>query len=149
MSPSGGQAPVLILEDNDEDYLVIEQVFSEHGLANNLLRFTDGDQCLDHLAAHRQHTQRPTLLLVDLNTPGTDGREVLTEIKADPLLRAIPVIIVSSSSSPRDIEFCYANGANSFQVKPMDVVEFDHKLRALVEYWLETAVLPTSIAYRA
>ncbi|MEZ5592032.1 MAG: response regulator [Gammaproteobacteria bacterium] len=148
MSDNLCSAPILVLEDNDQDFDIIQQVFDSKGIGNPLLRFHNGDQCLDHLAQRRPSSLLPALLVLDLNTPGTDGREVLTEIKRDPQLKTIPVIVMSSSANPKDIEFCYANGANSYQVKPMDISEFDRRLQALVEYWLATAVLPAAIQHR-
>jgi CheY-like chemotaxis protein len=80
--------------------------------------------------------------LLDLNLPGTDGRKVLAEIKSSEDLKSIPVIVLTSSSDPRDIDGCYRAGANGYIRKPEDLKGFLETIRRLKEYWLETSILP-------
>ena len=87
---------------------------------------------------------RPGVILLDLNLPGTDGREVLQEVKADPDLRTIPVIVLTTSSDSVDIESCYHAGANTYLVKPVNISEFMVSMERLKDFWLELAILPTS-----
>jgi CheY-like chemotaxis protein len=84
---------------------------------------------------------RPSLIVLDLNIPGLDGRDVLIEIKRDDCLRGIPVVIFTSSSNRRDIVSCYGDGANSIQVKPFEAPVFQQVVRDMAHYWMQTAVL--------
>ena len=83
------------------------------------------------------------MILLDLNLPGTDGREVLDEIKKDADLRSIPVIVLTTSSDSRDIEACYAAGANSYVQKPVDLAGFVTAVERLKDYWFEIVILPS------
>ncbi|MFA6104953.1 MAG: response regulator, partial [Victivallaceae bacterium] len=111
--------PVLIVEDNHEDYESILRVFKKLGIANALYRCENGTDALDFIHQRNSYgtdakAPRPGIVLLDLNLPGTDGREVLKEIKADPHLKSIPVVVLTTSDSDRDISECYLNGANSY-----------------------------------
>ena len=81
-------------------------------------------------------------MILDLNTPGMDGREALTLIKSDKLLKNLPVIVVSTSGNPRDVDFCYAAGANAYHVKPVKYPEHLNNMTELIIYWLGNATLP-------
>ena len=117
------------------------------GLPLPLVHVGDGDSALDYLFhrgayARADRAPRPRLILLDLNLPGTDGRQVLASIKADADLRRIPVVVFSTSRDERDIEACYRAGANSYVQKPVDLPEFRRALASLREYWFDTVVLP-------
>ena len=86
--------------------------------------------------------QRPAIILLDLNLPGTDGREVLEQIKQDKSLKSIPVVIFTTSSNPRDIEACYQYGVNGYIIKPVDVNELKRTIQVFLSYWLEVNTLP-------
>lgn len=88
------------------------------------------------------HVSRPGAILLDLNMPGTDGRDVLTEIKADEELRVIPVIVLTTSSHEKDIEGCYRAGANSYMRKPVDMKRFIDAVCLMSEYWFCITILP-------
>ena len=137
--------PILIIEDSAEDYVALGRAFRKHALQNPVLRCADGDQALEYLKGYGKHPNwpkdLPAIILLDLNMPGTDGRAVLAEVKQDPHLRNIPVIIFSTSASARDIDDCYRMGANSYVTKPISYAELEAKIRLIVEYWLETAEL--------
>jgi len=144
MSPDD---PMLLVEDTPEDYEATVRAFRKAGLTNPIHRCTDGDDALDYLHqrgayASAERAPRPSLILLDLNLPGTDGKEVLVEIKTNSDLRSIPVIMFSSSSDPRDIERCYAAGANSYVPKPMSVAGLFDTIVQLKEFWFRTALLP-------
>ncbi len=138
---------ILIVEDSDDDFFATERAFRKSGLRNPIRRCTNGDQALDYLY-HRgefaglDNEKAPGIILLDLNLPGTDGREVLHTLKADPLRRKIPVIVLTTSDAEVDIEHCYANGANSYVKKPVDMKGFVEAIARLREYWFEVAVLP-------
>src|SRR3978361_667274 len=115
--------PILLVEDSPEDFETTERAFRKSGLKNPILRCADGDEALDFLFRRGSHAgaPRPGVFLRALNLPGTDGREVLSEIKADPDLKQIPVIVLTTSSDDRDVSACYRAGANSYVQKPVDL----------------------------
>ena len=140
---------LLVVEDNDDDYIAMTRAFKLAGLSNPRLRCVDGDQALDYLyrrGAYQDPAASPTpmLILLDLNLPATDGREVLRQVKADPQLRSIPVIVLTTSTAEQDIERCYQYGANSYVQKPVEMAGFVLALTRLREFWLEVALLPRS-----
>lgn len=139
--------PVLVVEDSPEDFEATRRSLQRSGLPIPLVHVTDGDAALDYLYhrgafARAERAPRPRLILLDLNLPGTDGRQVLARIKADVDLRRIPVVIFSTSRDERDIEACYRAGANSYVQKPVDLPEFRRALDSVREYWFGTVVLP-------
>jgi CheY-like chemotaxis protein len=89
--------------------------------------------------------KQPDLILLDLNLPGTDGREVLVVIKQHQTFRAIPVVVLSTSLSPKDVEACYQSGANSYLLKPMNFAQLKELIRATLDYWFKSVLLPTSL----
>ena len=90
----------------------------------------------------RANSLRPSLILLDLNLPGTDGREVLRRIKQDDSLKLIPIVVFTTSNNPKDIEVCYRYGVNSYIVKPIDFAQLKRDIQILVDYWFEVATLP-------
>ena len=139
--------PILIVEDSPEDYEATERALRRAGLKNQLYRCEDGDEALDFL--HRQgayadpeRAPRPGLVLLDLNMPGTNGREVLHEVKADPDLKKIPIVVMTTSEDERDIDACYDDGANSYIVKPVEMNRFVEAIRRFTDYWFEIVILP-------
>jgi len=147
--PGRAVTPILVVEDNPEDFEATRRAFNRSGLVNPLHRCVDGDSALDYLYRRGPYADpaaspRPGIILLDLNLPGTDGREVLAEIKADRRLKRIPVIVLTTSSDERDIQACYDAGANSYVQKPVDLHGFVEAIRRLREYWMEVALLPTS-----
>jgi len=141
------QQPILLVEDSPEDYEATVRALKTAGLANPLYRCEDGDEALDFLFRRGTYTDprtapRPGIILLDLNLPGTDGREVLAAIKADEDLRSIPVIVLTTSTDERDIEMCYRYGANSYVKKPVDLAGFLHAIHRLRDYWFEVVILP-------
>jgi CheY-like chemotaxis protein len=140
---------ILLIEDSDEDYAALVRALHDTAATVSLCRCMRGEEGLDYLHGRGRFADpgqapRPALILLDLNLPGTDGRELLAAIKGDAHLKSIPVVIVTTSHNPRDVEWCYDHGANGYQVKPMDYVKFKHEMRLLVEYWLSVCVLPAN-----
>lgn len=138
---------ILIVEDNDDDYFATVRAFKKVELGNPVQRCTNGDQALDYLFQRGEFAEagkapRPGIILLDLNLPGTDGRQVLRTVKADASLRKIPVIVLTTSRARQDIERCYADGANSYIQKPVDMAGFVNAISRLKEYWFEVALLP-------
>ena len=137
---------ILIIEDNDDDYFAMVRAFKKTELINPLQRCTNGDQALDYLFQRGEYdaykAPRPGIILLDLNLPGTDGRQVLRTVKADASLKKIPVIVLTSSRARQDIERCYEDGANSYIQKPVDMAGFVNAISRLKAYWFEVALLP-------
>jgi CheY-like chemotaxis protein len=139
--------PILLVEDSPEDFETTERAFRRSGLKNPIFRCADGDEALDYLYRRGSYSDplkapRPGVILLDLNLPGTDGREVLSEIKNDPDLKQIPVIVLTTSKDDRDIEVCYRCGANSYIQKPVDLDGFMRAIERLNDYWFEVVILP-------
>lgn len=136
--------PVLVVEDNDEDFETVVEAARRAGIPNLLRRVTCGDECLRLLNESVQHrSPLPALVLLDLNTPGDDGREALRQIKACDQLSAIPTVVLSTSSNPRDVVFCYASHVNAYHAKPVSHMAHLKILQDIFSYWLGCALLPT------
>lgn len=133
---------VLVAEDSDEDYETVEEAARGAGLAHPLRRASTGDTCLELLRGGPAGPLRPAVVLLDLNMPGMDGRQALVAIRADPTLRDLPVVVLSTSANPRDVAYCYAHGANAYHVKPVRHGEHLRMLQDLFHYWLASVVLP-------
>ncbi|MDU0371913.1 response regulator [Hymenobacter endophyticus] len=145
---SASLKPVLVVEDSAEDFTALGRAFRKHALQNPVLRCVDGDQALEYLQGYGRHVSWPAVLpaiiLLDLNMPGTDGRQVLETIKQDEVLSTIPVIIFSTSSNMKDIDECYQLGANSYLTKPIEYAALEEKIQLIVRYWLEAVELPVA-----
>jgi CheY-like chemotaxis protein len=128
---------VLVVEDNQADVDLVLDGFAESEVAVDVRAVGDGRAALASLRMRVDGAYRPTdLILLDLNTPPMGGLETLAELKADALLRKIPVIVVTTSKSLREIERCYALGAAAVINKPMRLAEHRSMMRALIEFWL-------------
>ena len=139
---------LLVVEDSDEDFAVLQRLMKRMAVQNPIYRCADGDEVLEFLYQSGDYTDqdtvpRPSIILLDLNLPGTDGREVLEQLKQDGDLREIPVVVFTTSSNPKDIEFCYQNGANGYLVKPVNSLELQRTVQAFVNYWLEANTPPS------
>ena len=126
--------PIIVLEDSDEDFETVQTAVREAGLTAEIRRATTGEECLELLRG--ADAIRPAVVLMDLNTHGTDGRETLRVIKVDPELKAYPVVVFSISTDPRDLSYCYAAGANAYHVKPLRYPDHLQILIDLLSYWL-------------
>ena len=139
-------APVLIVEDSDEDYEIIQWALKKLSIETPVTRCVDGDDALDYLYRRGIYAQknvpRPMLILLDLGLTATDGYEVLHTIKQDEALKAIPVIIWTSSSDPKDVEVSFKQGANSYLLKPMNLEKLLQSVEMLNQFWFGVAVLP-------
>ncbi|UWS79081.1 response regulator [Phaeobacter sp. G2] len=140
-------ATILIVEDNPDDYeACFTALTQDHNLANPIYWCKTGDEALDYLCGNGAFAENkpamPCLIMLDLNLPGTDGRQVLAQIKHDEMLRKIPVIVMTSSSDQADIDACYREGANSYVVKPVDLNGFIEAITRLRDYWFQIVVLP-------
>ncbi len=140
-------AGILCVEDDSDDRLLVEMAHRDSGVVNQLEFVADSDEALEYLRrvgryADRAGKDQPGIILLDLNLPGTDGRETLVILKADPTLRRIPVIVLTTSSARRDIAASYDNGANSYIVKPTAFAGLVRLFERLCDYWFEIGSLP-------
>ncbi len=138
---------ILLVEDSEEDYYTTKRAFSKAGLANELHRVKDGAEALAYLFSEAPFDNEgvhptPNVILLDLNLPKIDGTEVLKKIKSDDKLKKIPVVVLTSSSDPKDIDMCYQLGANSYMQKPVSLESFIEALKRFREYWFEIIILP-------
>jgi two-component system, chemotaxis family, response regulator Rcp1 len=135
---------MLLVEDNAGDVRLTREALREAEVAVELVAVPDGEQALAFLRGEGAHAQarRPDLILLDLNLPKKNGLEVLEEIKADPELRRTPVIMLTTSSSSRDVAACYGRGVNCYVVKPLDLDDFTNLVQAINRFWFEVARLP-------
>lgn len=148
MQPEGKPITILLADDDEEDRMLTSDALTESRVANDLRFVTDGDELLDYLYrkgkfSDPQDSPRPGLILLDLNMPRKDGREALREIKADPELRRIPVIILTTSKAEEDIYRTYDLGANSFITKPVHFPALVDVMKEIGRYWIEIVELPT------
>ena len=138
---------VLLAEDDDDDFLLTREAFAQAMLRNELIRLRDGQELVDYLKqagefAPPATAPRPGLILLDLNMPRMDGREALAEIKKDPALRSIPIVVLTTSGSEEDVLRSYDLGVNSFVRKPVTFEGLVAALKVMRAYWLEIVALP-------
>ena len=138
---------ILMAEDDEDDRLLACEAFEESRLANELYLVKDGEELMDYLYHRGKYNDeasapRPGVILLDLNMPRKDGREALREIKADPDLRRIPVVVLTTSKAEEDILRTYDLGVNSFIVKPVTFTDLVEVMCALGRYWFEIVELP-------
>lgn len=138
-------AEILLVEDNEGDIELTKEAFEEAKFRNNLHIAEDGDIALDYLFKRNEYkgAVTPDIILLDLNLPSTDGREVLETIKADSSLRRIPVIVLTSSQADKDVVESYDLHANCYIVKPVNALKFMAVVRSVENFWVDIVCLPT------
>jgi two-component system response regulator len=141
--------PILILmaEDDADDRLLVKEALEESRVLNELRFVEDGEELLDYLRRQGRYaadgaSPRPGLVLLDLNMPRKDGREALREIKADPDLRRIPIVVMTTSKAEEDIFRSYDSGASSYITKPVTFERLVELMKTLGQYWIEFVELP-------
>jgi chemotaxis family two-component system response regulator Rcp1 len=142
---SGRVARVLLVEDNEADVRLTREALRESGELVRLSAVSDGEQALAYLRREDGFADvpRPDLVLLDLNLPRKNGLEVLRELRTDPVLAPVPVIMLTTSSARQDVIDAYAAGANCFVVKPLELDEFMDLISAIRSFWLGIAQLPS------
>lgn len=138
---------ILMADDDEDDCMLAREALIESRLANNLHFVRDGEQLMDYLYRRGEYARhevapRPGLILLDLNMPKKDGREALKQIKADPDLRQIPIVILTTSKAEADIHRSYDLGANSFITKPVTFSGLVEVMKTIGRYWFEIVELP-------
>ena len=138
---------ILLVEDNPADARLVREALAESDVGAELQWVSSGEEALSFLrrGKHYPNAPVPDLVLLDLNLPGLRGQEVLIEIKQDPALRRIPVVVLSSSSARRDVLDAYDAHANSYMVKPVDFDQFLVLVATIRGYWLSSVLLPTRV----
>jgi len=142
---SGVPVEILLVEDNPGDSDLIIEFLDEARVTNHVSVVRDGEEAMDFLRGRGRFAGavRPDLVLLDLNLPRKDGREVLAEVKSDPQLHSIPVVVLTSSSAEADIAKSYSLKANCYIIKPVDLDQFVAVVRSIESFWLTVVRLPT------
>jgi CheY-like chemotaxis protein len=146
---------ILLVEDNPADVLITQRALRESALAVELLVVRDGQEAIDYLLRQGPHAPSsadtpdpwrcPDLILLDINLPRMTGREVLERIRATTALKAVPVVVLTTSHRQEDVREMYAAGANTYIEKPQDFARFVEVLQTIQRYWLDTALLPPTM----
>ena len=137
-------AVVLLVEDNQSDVLLTREAFKRSKLSVDLRDVQDGEECMAFLRKQGEYADAPTpdIILLDLNMPRMDGREVLAELSADEKLRQLPVVILTTSSEEQSILKMYKLRCSSYIVKPVDFFQFVRVVQSFTDYWFSVVVLP-------
>jgi len=140
---------ILLVEDNPGDVRLIQEIFRDGKIFNRMDIAEDGEQAMNYLQQQGEYENkpRPDLILLDLNLPRKNGIEVLTEIKADEILRRIPVIVLTASMAEEDIVRAYSHFVNCYLTKPIDLNQFIRVVQQIKSFWLDIVELPTSDLY--
>jgi len=149
MTKTAHEIEILLVEDNPDDVLLTEEVLMEAKVRNHLNVVEDGDQALEYLymKGEYKNAKRPDLILLDLNLPGKDGREVLMEVKENDELKRIPVVILTTSRAEEDIFKMYQHHANAYITKPVDFDQFIKVVQTIEDFWLTIVRLPNGADY--
>ena len=136
---------ILLVEDSASDTMLIRRSFDRSRLDHTLYCVEDGEKAIAFLKCEGEYKQvkRPDLIILDLNLPRLNGREVLAQIKQDPILKRIPVVILTTSSAEQDVVGSYDLHANCYIVKPFDVYDFLQIANFIEQFWLKTVTLPS------
>jgi two-component system, chemotaxis family, response regulator Rcp1 len=144
MSPGvSNPIEILLVEDNPGDVRLIKEVFKDAKIYNNMQVAYDGEAAMKILRRDDGNTIFPDLILLDLNLPKKDGREVLREIKGDDCLKCIPVVILTTSNAEEDLIETYKMNANCYITKPVDLDQFINVVKSIENFWLSIVKLPT------
>jgi two-component system, chemotaxis family, response regulator Rcp1 len=137
---------ILLVEDSPSDAALTVQALEGGKIANNLTRVVDGVEAMDYLRnkGHYVNAPRPDLIMLDLNLPRKDGREVLRELKTDPSLKTIPIIVLTTSRADKDVLQSYQLNANCYITKPVDFLQFIDVVKSIETFWLSIVTLPQS-----
>ncbi len=144
------QTILLIIEDSEEDYEMFMRGVKKSGIDCQIFHCETGDEGLDFLTNQGEYDDKekyylPSLILLDLNLPGTDGKIILKKIKKNPNLSVIPVVIFTTSSNPKDIAECYENAANGYVIKPMNIKNLQESIEILLKHWLTVNISYSTI----
>lgn len=144
MEKSPAERLILVLEDNPDHTRLIKDALNEKSFQHQIVAIADGTQAMDFLHRRGEYVDapRPDLILLDLNLPGKDGRELLAEIKADPRLRRIPIVVLTLSAAEEDIFKSYALQGNCYVIKSSDLEQLYQLVKHIEEFWFGIVTLP-------
>ena len=139
-----GTIHILLVEDSESDARLVKEFLKETNIEHVLYVVEDGDKALEFMNTHCKPATEycPDIVMLDLNLPRIGGIEVLKEMKKDDNLKRIPVIVLTTSTSPEDIHECYGNYANCYIVKPSNLEDFENIMNTIKEFWFNTINLP-------
>jgi CheY-like chemotaxis protein len=140
----GKPIDILLVEDSPGDVMLVEEVLSDSKMRNRLHVVSDGEQAMEFVRRQGAHARapRPDLILLDLNLPRKSGREVLQEVKSDPDLKSIPVVVLTSSKLEEGIVKSYESQVNAYIIKPVDFHQFAKVMQAIEDFWFTIVKLP-------
>jgi CheY-like chemotaxis protein len=144
---------ILVADDDPDDRMMIEEAFEENRVANAVEFVEDGEQLMSYLRREGDYAKLagkpyPGIILLDLNMPRKDGRESLRELKADPELCRIPVVVLTTSQAEEDIVRTYGLGVSSFVTKPVSFEGLVEAIKVICQYWIQIVALPPECSYR-
>ena len=153
MYPRSQPVVILMADDDEDDRLLTQDALDESQIVNDLYFVEDGELLMDYLHQQGNYSEpasapRPSLILLDLNMPRKDGREALAEIKQDPTLRSIPIVVLTTSAAEEDVLKTYDLGVSSFITKPVDFQSMVHIMKMLGHYWFDVVRLPDEVSVR-
>lgn len=138
--------PILVVEDSDEDFAALRWIWRRNEIQVPLVRCRDGDEALEWLLGTGRYQGAKTgtlsLVLLDLNLPRCNGYSLLAAMRNNPLLATKTVVVLTTSTNPKDVEACYRNGANGYVIKPIELEELEAVIHKLLRFWMEAARLP-------
>lgn len=151
LTPRGRSAEILLVEDNENDAEITKIGFKRAKFAVNLHHVTDGEECMAFLRKEGKYASAPSpdLVLLDLNLPRMDGREVLEEVGRDEHLKHLPIVILTSSDADKDVLMSYKLRCSSYIVKPVNFENFSKVVESLADYWFTLVVLPTEASLKS
>jgi CheY-like chemotaxis protein len=132
---------VLLVEDDDADAMLIEEALVDRGMARSVQRATDGVAALAYL--RDDDSRRPDLIVLDLNMPRMNGRELLAVLKGDPVLSCVPVVVLTTSAAPDDVAGAYREHANAYVTKPVNLDDFIKAVQSIDAFFLDTVTKPS------
>lgn len=140
----GREIHILLVEDNEGDIVLAKEALKEARIRNKITVVTDGEQALQYLFRENgyHNASHPDLILLDVNLPKVNGMEVLEKIKSDPALKIIPVVMLTTSTSEKDVMHAYKNYVNCYINKPIDLEEFIRVIKTIESFWLNVVKLP-------
>lgn len=139
---------IMLIEDNEGDIILAKEALQHSKIKNRISVLQDGEKAIDFFNNHdslgRKDSELPDLIILDINLPKVDGKDVLKEIKGNPRFKKIPVVMFTTSSDESDISFSYANYANCYVTKPLNLDQYMQAIREIEDFWFQTVQLPSN-----
>ena len=150
MNENNSKVTILMAEDDADDFFLARDAMEETGFPADLRLVSDGLELMDYLLqkgkfANGRKAPRPGIILLDLNMPKMDGRQVLTSLRTNPVFRSIPIVVFTTSGEAEDIDYCYANGASSYIRKPATFERLVEVMGSIGRYWFDITALPNRV----